>query len=384
MASTPPTWRQPKQQRLSGQGLRSTSEQIAAYLDDWALELHSDKDLREQPKNKEMTKKLFDIASRIDTDPWRGKLRTAIVENDFETMMKLASTSDVSKLDAKAVVLLGLALGYVGFIGEAPDEATDIVIAFLKKAQPYHPDDVWLQLALVGTSVIPVMKRPETVSEHLPKTIRYLTVANALRPGSSAILSFRAMMRAQLGEYDAAAADYQDAMNLVEGEERAAYAAAGFNVFWLAGKHALALDAAETALASNPKSYILNSQVADILMRAPEHLRDPKARAHLGPQGARALPRETRLLRLVRRSCPVRQSPVQGGTEDLRHDDLRRWSVAPRSRPTAMVLSGLAHVALGDKEKARPFHDKVSTRIGDKTVMSDIAPLWRKLREHFE
>ncbi len=358
---------------------------VAGYLDDWALDLHSDRGLDGKNEKGELVARLFDVATAIDPDPWRRKLRAAIVADDKATLKALASESDVEALTPKSMVLLGVALGFSTIMEDA--DAGEAVTGFLRRAVLVHPDDLWLRLAMVATSMFAIIGQVGDEDFEAKQNaaaregVRHLTAAAALRPGSAAILGFRAMLRMHLKDYESAAADFEDAMPLLEGEERAAIAAAWVNMLWLQKEYERALKAAETSLTANPESAVLRSQVADMLMRGP--VRDVKRALTLAVEARDLFPEQHASYDWIVAKAQYENGlyrDVLATCGPLITEDGERQAFETH----AVILSGLAHAALNETDKAQAFYDEAAAVIQGRPVLEDIAPYWVKLKALFE
>ena len=71
-------------------GTRAIKAELAAALDDWAL-------VRRylQAGNAARWQRLVEIARLADSDPWRDRVRTALVQSDKEALQKLAARKEV-------------------------------------------------------------------------------------------------------------------------------------------------------------------------------------------------------------------------------------------------------------------------------------------------
>ena len=138
--------------------------------------------------------RLLTIAAAADPDPWRGRLRPALIEPRRE--LRLAALRDLARsapggdLPSVSLMLLGEALLRAG------DPTT--AEALLRTAHRGHPNDVWLAL-LLGQALEKLTRRQEAV--------RYYMMARALRPGSAHALAHALDLE---GETDESIAVFRD------------------------------------------------------------------------------------------------------------------------------------------------------------------------------
>lgn len=118
-------------------------------------------------------KKWLSAARLLDPDPWRNQLRAAYERSDREALERLAAEVDVGAQTACTIHLLARML--TGVQGESG------AIELLKRAQKCYPDDLWINHDL---GQLLSGKQPPDV-----ESVRFLTVALALRPRSAGILS---------------------------------------------------------------------------------------------------------------------------------------------------------------------------------------------------
>ncbi|MHC4551107.1 MAG: tetratricopeptide repeat protein [Planctomycetota bacterium] len=102
---------------------------LAATLDEWAWLRRTKPSLAGRA-----WRPLLVVARRIDPDPWRDKLREAIVEGDVEMLRDAAEKAFELDLPVRSLSLLGSALWESG--------AAETAVSFLRQAQRRHPDDV--------------------------------------------------------------------------------------------------------------------------------------------------------------------------------------------------------------------------------------------------
>jgi tetratricopeptide (TPR) repeat protein len=176
--------------------------ELAAFLDDWAI-------MRRYhiPQHKAKWKRLLEVASIIDPDGWRSRLRQALAGRDPELLARLAAGDKVAHLLPWTLSALTRALQGAG--SAQPAEA------LLREAQRRHPDDFWINEDL-GMLIREAKERgivepnPRRHEEALP----FLTAAVALRPQSpGAHLNLSNALFAK-GDLDGAIAELRAAIRL--------------------------------------------------------------------------------------------------------------------------------------------------------------------------
>jgi serine/threonine-protein kinase len=136
---------------------------LVAALDDWA-------DVRRTVRrNRVGARRLSEIASGADPDPWRKDLRAALDQPDraarLATLKDLAGKAKHDELGPVSLDLLGLALDAAGDCAAAE--------TVLRSAQRWHPADVWVYYDLAG--VLDKLSRTD-------EAVRYYVAARSLRP----------------------------------------------------------------------------------------------------------------------------------------------------------------------------------------------------------
>lgn len=193
-----------------------------AALDDWIICAQGDRDW------------VMRVASRVDPDPWRAKVRDAIVRLDRVELEALAAGAGAGSQPAG--VLIALAAGLL--------EAGADPIPLLKAAQERQPDDFWANFAL-GTTL---------ATSEPGQAIGFLRSAVALRP-SAAPARFNlgnALMRADLPAE--AMHHYERVLELTPPDDpyhRRAFVNIGL-IYQRAGKPTEAIDRFREALRIDP------------------------------------------------------------------------------------------------------------------------------------
>ncbi len=183
--------------RLLARRPARVASSMVASIDHWAA-------LRIEQGNRAGGARLAVVAEMADTDHWRGRLRTALLEPDVhkhrESLLELAGSASAADLPPVTLALLGSALLRSGAVGAAE--------AVLRPAQRRYPDDLWLAQVLART--LEASSRPA-------EAIRYYLMARAVRPQSAHALA-HALERQ--GEWEEAIAVFREAIRLKPGDTR--------------------------------------------------------------------------------------------------------------------------------------------------------------------
>ena len=141
--------------------------QLASFLDDWSVVLRS----RSRSTDRPLAEMLRALASNIDDDSWRNRLRDTLAQSQVggrgAALLALASESSNAKLPAPTLTLLASSLREIGESQAAVD--------LMQKARSAHRSDPWLKQEL-GLALRAV--RP---SRH-EDALRAFTAAYTLRP----------------------------------------------------------------------------------------------------------------------------------------------------------------------------------------------------------
>ncbi|HVS39827.1 MAG TPA: tetratricopeptide repeat protein [Gemmataceae bacterium] len=220
---------------------------LAAGLDDWAQALVFD----DKEEGKQKAAPLLAAAHQADPDPWRDRLRDALLSRWSEDLGQLTGSAPVEELSAPTLGLLGGAL-----VRQA--KVSDAGLELLRRAQERYPADFWinhnLAVALFGGQ-----------PPRLEEAIGFYRAAVALRPQSAgAQLN---LGRALLGKGDAASASaaFREAIAL-----KPDYAAAHSDLgaaLMDQGKLNEAVDACRKAIALKPDSYGAYVNLGNALVR---------------------------------------------------------------------------------------------------------------------
>jgi serine/threonine protein kinase/Flp pilus assembly protein TadD len=140
---------------------RAIRAELAAALDAWAEVLR----VLARPAWKDR----LATARVLDPDPFRERVRDAVVRGDAQALAGLATADRTVDLQAATLVLM--------IYGHEGPEARERTVALLKKVQRLHPDDFWVNFTLAGHLMR--LKRPP-----IDEVVRFTSVAVALRPDS--------------------------------------------------------------------------------------------------------------------------------------------------------------------------------------------------------
>jgi tetratricopeptide (TPR) repeat protein/tRNA A-37 threonylcarbamoyl transferase component Bud32 len=187
-----------------GESIRKTTVavELAAALDHWAFTHGPD-----NPKAASW-KHLLRVARAADPDPDRSRLRDALMQADKKTLMDLATADTALRFLPSTLCMLTTALRQAG--------ADQNAVTLLREAQRRHPDDFWINTDL-AMAFLP------SQPHHLEESLRFFTVALALRPqspGAHYNVGFALGVR---GDLDEAIAQFQEAIRLKDDYAQAHY-----------------------------------------------------------------------------------------------------------------------------------------------------------------
>ncbi len=215
-------------------------EELLAALDDWLRirrHLHTGEDTG--------WKRLFELASALDTDPWRNRVRAAWMKDDRDALAELAASAPFDRLHPSDVLLLEANLN------------AEQAVAVLREAQQRRPGDFWLNHTLG-------MRLHDMHPPRIDEAIGYLRTATALRPESpGAILNLGHALK-HAGKTDEAIAAFEQAIRL-----QPEYAMASSNlgsVLIDAGRYEEAIAACREAIRLKPDSSAAHGNLGVALM----------------------------------------------------------------------------------------------------------------------
>jgi serine/threonine protein kinase/cytochrome c-type biogenesis protein CcmH/NrfG len=165
--------------------------ELTMALDNWAREL---RDMH--PADHTGWKRLVAVARAADPNPWRNRLRRALVRQDRTALVELAASPEVASLPAPTLVLLGEALAESGEFSQA--------IAILRQGQRRYPGDFWISHRL-GWYFGPTQT---------DEAVRFLTAALAIRPSSVRVGLNLGGMLLHKGAVDEAIAAFREVTRL--------------------------------------------------------------------------------------------------------------------------------------------------------------------------
>jgi serine/threonine-protein kinase len=143
-------------------------------------------------------KLLLAVAARVDTDPWRNRLRNAVARGDKAEVLQLAKEAEPERLPPSTLLMLGGALGRVG-----AEEAVRV----LEVGQPYHPGDFWVNHNLAWWLLKQKPSRPGEAAG-------YLRAALATRPDSPGAHVNLGFALEDQGRRKEAEVEYREALRL--------------------------------------------------------------------------------------------------------------------------------------------------------------------------
>jgi serine/threonine protein kinase/Flp pilus assembly protein TadD len=162
--------------------------ELAAALDHWTTVRHDT-----SGKADPFWKKLQALATAVDPDPFRVKLRQSWADFNVPDAKRIFDSPEV--LDQPIAVLMSLAMPLLIF---EPERWLDL----LGKLYLRHPDDFWINYSLGEDNPSPV------------DALRFCTAAVAIRPTSDGARLALGAALAKLGRFDDAIVSYKEAIRL--------------------------------------------------------------------------------------------------------------------------------------------------------------------------
>jgi eukaryotic-like serine/threonine-protein kinase len=145
-------------------------------------------------------RRLVEIAKIADPDPWRNRLRDAMVKDDLPAFQRLAAEADPEQLPPETVMRLAYVMNDV-----AGDHSAGVTL--LRPVQRRRPDDFWVNWDLAN--YLRWSSPPR-----LDEALRYYTAAVALRPKSGVARFNLALALSDKGDFEAAIAAAREAIRL--------------------------------------------------------------------------------------------------------------------------------------------------------------------------
>ncbi len=180
-------------ERIAGSRIRL---ELATALDTWGGWRRS------QITGDQAWKRLIEIASQADPDPWRNRLRDVLEKEEDDRKVALIELT-ASANDAEIPLRTAYRLARLLHDSDSLKEAVEL----LQVTQRRHPDDFWINFDL-GT-YFTQLQPPQ-----LDDAIRYFSVAVGLRPKSGITYSNLGVALAKKGLRDEAIACFQQAIRL--------------------------------------------------------------------------------------------------------------------------------------------------------------------------
>jgi tetratricopeptide (TPR) repeat protein len=170
---------------------RTIRLQLTTALDAWAQARHyaATKDKSWQ--------RLLAVAQAADADPWRNRVRDALTQGNRPALMAVTGEVPISDVPPATLGLLGRALGDFG--------ANQEMEGLLRRAQRRYPTSFWLNYDLAMA-----LSKQEPL--RLGEIVRFLSVAQALRPESPAAFVRLGDYLGRSGAWDEVVALCQEAL----------------------------------------------------------------------------------------------------------------------------------------------------------------------------
>jgi tetratricopeptide (TPR) repeat protein len=164
---------------------------IVAALDDW-------RQLADKAGAKEQ-EWLSKLVRAVDPDPWRNRLRDALLKNDRKGLEQLAAAADLLEQPSGTLLLLADGLLKSG--------ANASAVTLLRRVQQQYPDDFWTYFQMANALAQDNRRSWE-------EAIRFYTAALALRPQSPEVFLNMGHALRQKGAHAEAQEAYRQAIRL--------------------------------------------------------------------------------------------------------------------------------------------------------------------------
>jgi tetratricopeptide (TPR) repeat protein len=167
--------------------------ELVLGLDDWLL-------VGSWKTHLDSWKALLALARAADPDPWRNRLRETLQPQKRKAVLRKLAAADNPRNLATANLFL---LNHSPTIADAPE----LVISVMRQAREHNPSDFWVNLGLAYS--LNKLNPPQK-----DESIRYFSVASALRPDSHFVHCNLGVLLANKGRLDEAIAYYKTAIRL--------------------------------------------------------------------------------------------------------------------------------------------------------------------------
>jgi serine/threonine protein kinase/tetratricopeptide (TPR) repeat protein len=306
---------------------------LAVALDDWAYVRSCRGDMAGDAA-------LTEVALAADPDPFRRRLREAVLRRQWKALEQLAAAEDLVRQPPASLILLG---GYVQKVGLEPG------LRVLRQAQREYPGDFWINYYLGGVLLANNGDRHEAIS--------CLRAAVAIRPQSSAGYGSLGQALEANGQWDEAIACYHKEVKY-QPDSVWAHVQLG-KALRENGQPGEAVASYRRALALKPDSAAAHRGLAWLRANCPEPtFRDMTEAVLLATRAVELAPADA--------GCWATLGAVYYRAGD--------WQAARRALEKAQGLHGggsvicfflaMTHWQLGEKEKAHKWFDDAVRRMG--------------------
>jgi tetratricopeptide (TPR) repeat protein len=277
---------------------------------------------------------LCEVAQEADADPWRRRLREALLRDNRKALLGLAASADALHQSPSTLEFLGGRLGN-----------NDDGVAVLRKAQREHPADFWINFQLASFL-------QHATPPRLDEAVAFYRVAVGLRPQSSVAHNNLGNALEAKGQWDEAIACFRKAIDLDP-----KYAPTHYSLglaFWNKGQPDQAIACYQKAIDLDPTLAPAIHNLAWLLATCGDtKLRDPVRALALARRLVQLAPKEPRVPRLLG------VAHYRAGHGNAAIAALEK-SVKLRKGGDAhdWFFLAMAHEQLGEKEKARAWYDR--------------------------
>jgi serine/threonine-protein kinase len=229
--------------RLRG---RRIGSELAEWLDRWA-------DTRATPKGRKdgSLKHLVAVARRSDPDPWRERMRAALLPGDMPALRQLAEQADVAHVPPRTLAFLAEQLVVVGLRGTPEDIQAGT--SLLRRAQHQHPGH--FELAFFLAWALALREPPDHKG-----AIRFFTTAVTLQPDNVPGHNLLGLALGYAGRHDEAVLVLRRGMALGPPSSMA-YVGLGL-AYEAKGDHDQAIASLREAVKAFPDTALLHAQLA--------------------------------------------------------------------------------------------------------------------------